>query len=172
MLADIIEQHTACVALKMCYDTLLVARSIDFACGLSVQPDAAFALICITVATQLCMVAPIELRIFDIQSRLQVTYAETILAYFAYGHLAAVCLLCMIESGTDIELAVGSKRDVFPACIAVVHLVEHHAVGEKIQLWRFPLHIQFLYLFGKRGQHVFVYLKVIILKTFNITELI
>lgn len=170
MLADIIEQHSACVALKMCYDTLLVARSIDFACGLSVQPDAAFALIGITVATQLCVVEPIELWIFDVQSRLQVTYAETFLAYFAYGRLATVCLLCLIESGTDMELAVGSKRDVVPACIAVVHLVEHHAIGEQIQLWRFSLHIKFLYLCGKRGQHVFVYLKVIILKTLNVRD--
>ena len=68
MLADIIEQHSACVALKMCYNALLVARSIDFASSLPVQPDATFALIGITVATQLCVVEPIELRIFNIQS--------------------------------------------------------------------------------------------------------
>ena len=135
MPADIVQQKSACITLKMGYNTLLVARSVHFTSRFSVQPDTTFALIGVTVAAQLSVVEPIELRIFDVQSRLQVTYAETFLAYFAYGRLAAVCLLCMIESGTDIELAVGSKRDVFPACIAVVHLVEHHAVGEQIQLW-------------------------------------
>ena len=83
MLADIVQQQSACVALKMGYNALLVARSVHFISRFSIQPDATFALIGITVAAQLSVVEPIKLRIFDVQSRLQITYAETFLAYFA-----------------------------------------------------------------------------------------
>ena len=81
-----------------------------------------------------------------------------------------VSLILIIESWTHIELAIRSQCDVCIACPAVVHFLQHHAVGEKIQLRAFPVYIYTFNLFSKGIKDSFVFFKVIIIKGVHVCD--
>ena len=108
MFANIVQQRPARIAFQVCRHTLLVTWSIDFVCCLSVQPNAAAALIGITLAAERGMVQLVEWSVLDVQTAFQITCAESFLTLFSDGFLTAIFLLCVIESGADIKLAIRS----------------------------------------------------------------
>ena len=130
MLADIEQELTAGIALKVGNHTLFVARGIHLVSSFAVEPHAAFALIGIAAAAERSMVEAVELLVLDVKTMLKIADAELCLA-----ESKVLIVTREIERRTDVEASVGRERNVLHAGVAIVHLVEHHAVGEQVQLW-------------------------------------
>ena len=104
-----------------------MAWRINFESHFAVKPDTTLALVGIAMAADRSILQLVELLVLDVKPMLKVA--------------DAVLLVFIVESWADIELPIGSKRDSRVACSAVVHLLEHHAVGKKVQLWRFAFNV-------------------------------
>ena len=127
MLANVMQQLPTGITFQMSHHTLLMAWRIDFQSSLSIKPHTTLTLPGIAVAADWSVVKLIELLILDVKPIFQIA--------------DIFCLVFIIEGWTDIELSVWCQRNARISCPTIVHLREHHAVSEQIQLWCFPINI-------------------------------
>ena len=131
-------------------------RCVHLKRGLAVKPHAAAALVCVALAAERSVVEPVQLGVLYVEAAVKAAYGVSVVA--------------QVERGADIKLAVWGERYVGLPCPAVVHLVEHHAVGQDVQLRRLAPGIHPFNVFCQTGQHVFVFGEVIIRKCFHVRQ--
>ena len=92
-------QVTTLIPLQMRHYTLLMARGVHLQRQLAIQPDATFTLVSITMATDRCMVKPIELRIPHIQSIVQTFHRISVFRKIEGGTYIEVAIWCQGNAG-------------------------------------------------------------------------
>ena len=132
--ADVVQQGATCVALDVRHHALLVRGRVDVPSQLAVEPEATAALVGVAVAAQRRVVEAQELRVGDVQAFFEVAdrvVRRWLVVVQLVEHLHP---LVVVERRAEVELPVRGKGDVAHTRLAVVHLVKHQPVSQKVKL--------------------------------------